>query len=134
MNAGDSPRFLKMVYLFRIPPWYKLTALTIYSISGYLTFDSYFQNLSLPISFTTVVIFSTLGIWMMTMWGKNILVDTDAGVVKVGDVSLRISEIEDIVVKKLSVKFILKSGDVISFRYPVEDAENLKKVLKGVNV
>lgn len=122
-----------MIYLFRIPPWYKLMTSSIYSFSGYLIFDRYFPHLSLFLSFTVIVAFSALGIWIINMWKKNIIVDTSNGIIKIGDIHLKISEIKSIKIGKLSIRFVLKSGDVISFRYPIEDVEEFERILKGVD-
>lgn len=134
MSAGNPPRFLKMVYLFRIPPWYKMTTLTIYTISGYLIFGQNFKHLSFLISFTAVAVFSAVGFWIFVMWMKNIVVDTDKGFVKIGYISVNLSEIYTIKIGKLSVRFVLRSGDVISFRYPVESVKDLERILRGVNM
>ncbi len=122
-----------MVYLFRIPPWYKLTALTIYSVSGYIVFDRQFQHLSTILSFTICFIFSIIGFWIIAMWRKNVVVNTIENIVRIGGTVVGMDDVKDVVVKLMSVRFILRSGDVISFRYPLENAKDLEKILKGVN-
>ena len=123
-----------MVYRFRIPPWYKLTSLAIYSISGYMVFDRQFQHLSTVLSFAICVIFSMIGFWMVLKWRKSIEVNTKEKVVRIGGRSLKVSDIKDVKVGMMSVRFVLRSGDVISFRYPLEGAKSLREILKGVNL
>ncbi len=70
---------------------------------------------------------------MMTMWRKSVVVNTIDNVVRIGKIVVKTSDVKAVVVKPMSVRFILKSGDVISFRYPLENARDLEKILKGVN-
>ena len=79
------------------------------------------------------MVFSAIGFWMMTMWRKSVVVNTIDNVVRIGKIVVKTSDVKAVVVKPMSVRFILKSGDVISFRYPLENARDLEKILKGVN-
>ena len=77
-----------------------------------------------------VLITLLFGIWIIVVYKKEIVVDTEKNEVVLGKQSLKIDEIKDIKFGFLSVTFSTSKG-VYKFPHPLSDKRVLKRILLG---
>ena len=120
-----------MIYRFRIAPSYKYSLLTVYSLAGLFAFNENFASYSLLVKSITFFLFAIFGAWLIWIWKAEIVFDDSRRVLRIGKREIPAEEIVDVEVKTFKVVFQTKGG-VISFNYPVEDVELLRRLLRGV--
>ncbi len=119
-----------MKHLFRIPPWYKFTILSIYAFSSPFILNQNFYNLSYILKILIAVIYTVIGIWILSMWNKNILVDLDKKEIIIGKAVIKFEDIESFEIRPFYVKFYSREG-TIKFPYPIEDPDVLGRYIRG---
>lgn len=119
-----------MIYHFRIPSWYKFTILTIYTLLGTAVLGEGFLLLSHWIKITILGIFGAIGIWILTMWRQEIVLDIEKGTLTIGKRSFSVDEIVDFKITVFRCIFYTRNG-VVKFCYPIEDPDVLGRYLRG---
>ena len=120
-----------MVVRYRIPNWYKLLVLTLYTLAGSVLFGSHL--LRTPTVFILYVLYAAIGLWIILMWNKTLALDTERRTLEIGKRRIPIGEVEGINLGffGLSVVVHTKSGKEV-FPYPLEDAEDFIEVFENL--
>ncbi|ABQ46688.1 hypothetical protein Tpet_0668 [Thermotoga petrophila RKU-1] len=117
------------VIRFRVPFWYKFIMILLWVVSFDLTIFLFYKPLHLILRIFFLILDIIFGVWVLTLFKKEIVIDVEKNRVVLERKSFDFSSIERVERYGMSIVFYLNDGTRRVFSHPVEDFELLKKLI-----
>ncbi|PLV59011.1 hypothetical protein AS005_04435 [Thermotoga sp. KOL6] len=119
-----------MIVRFRIPFWYKFMLVVLWVVSFDLTIFLLYKPLHPSLKWPILILDIIFGVWILSVYRKEIVIDqTDDGLLINGK-GYRLSNVDRVERKNLSIIFYFKDGTFVFFPHPIEDFEFLEKLIR----
>ena len=120
---------LFMIIRFRTPFWYKFVLLVLWVVSFDLTIFLLHKPLLALLRYLFLALDIIFGVWVLSIFKKEIIVDQDTGTLKLGKKIFSLSSVKGVEKKGLATVFRFKDGTFAVFPHPVEDFDFLEKLV-----
>ncbi len=118
------------IFRFRLPFWYKLLFLFLWVASFNLTLYLFSKPLHPVMKYPLLVVDLLFGVWVVSLFKLEVVVDTEEGFVKLGRKILRIEEILEVRPRWFTVTILTKDQKVLVFLHCLENVEILKELVE----
>jgi len=118
------------IFRFRLPFWYKLLFLFLWVASFNLTLYLFSKPLHPVMKYPLLVVDLLFGVWVVSLFKIEVVVDTEEGFVKLGRKILRIEDIVEVRSRWLTLTILMRDRRVVVFPHCVESVDILKEILE----